>query len=124
MVKLPPDLQRAQDSIALPEVQEMLEKLSHYNLGVFMPHMHDDDTGEFLPLRNGVTQVEDGLKVSFQPEEACVDRPGRSYMPVGWFWQAGGAKAEAKCVANCVAMGTMHTSGHTQEDGEKKEETG
>lgn len=123
-VKLAPALQLAQDSIALPEVQEMLEKLSHYNLGVFMPHMHDDETGGFAPLTAGLTQVEDGLKVSFQPEDACVDEPGRSYVPVGWFWHGRGAKAEAKCVANCVALGSMHTSGHTQEDEKKKEETG
>ncbi len=36
---LPKELQAAQESINLPEVQEMLQKLSQYNLGVYnAPH--------------------------------------------------------------------------------------
>ena len=80
---LPKELQVAQDSIELPEVQEMLRKLSQYNLGIYMPHMHDEQTGAFQPLPPGITQVEDGLKVSFQPEEECADQHDRSYMSVG-----------------------------------------
>jgi hypothetical protein len=38
---LPKELRTAQEAIQLPEVQEMMRKLSVYNLGVFMPHMHE-----------------------------------------------------------------------------------
>ena len=39
---LPQALRTAQEAIHLPEVQEMLRRLSEYKLGIFMPHMHDD----------------------------------------------------------------------------------
>ena len=106
----PPELRTAQNAIALPEVQEMLRKLSHYNLGIYMPHMHDDRTGAFQPLPAGLTQVENGLKVSFEPAEH-VDGPARSYVPVGWFW-LDGTTPMAVCTARCVIQGSMHTSGH------------
>lgn len=63
---LPQALRTAQEAIHLPEVQEMLRRLSEYKLGVFMPHMHDEHTGEFQALPDEVTQLESGLKVSFQ----------------------------------------------------------
>lgn len=107
---LPKELQVAQDSIDLPEVQEMLQKLSQYNLGIFMPHKHDEQTGAFQPLPPGITQVEDGLKVSFRPEKECADQPNLSYMPVGWFRHPG--TVTTKCTARCVYAGTMHTTGH------------
>ena len=47
---LPRALRNAQAAMHLPEVQEMLCRLSEYNLGIFMPHMHDERTGEFQPL--------------------------------------------------------------------------
>jgi hypothetical protein len=83
--RLPQDLQIAQDSIELPEVREMLKRLSQYNLGIYMPHMHDEQTGAFRPLPPGITQVEDGLVVSFRPQEECVDQGETSYIAVGWF---------------------------------------
>jgi hypothetical protein len=72
--KLPEELAIAQHAIQLPEVQEMMRKLSAYHLGVYMPHMHDEKTGVFQLLPEGVTQVEDNLRVSFQ----SVDPPERS----------------------------------------------
>ena len=47
---LPESMRRAQEAINLPEVQDMVRALSEYGLGVFMPHMHNDDTGGFEPL--------------------------------------------------------------------------
>lgn len=107
---LPKELQAAQEAILRPDVQEMLRKLSEHNLGIYMPHMHDEGTGEFQPLPDGVSQLEDGLKVSFHPEEAIVDREDRSYVPIGWVWRDG-ATPRMACTSRCVSQGTMHTSG-------------
>lgn len=111
---LPTELQIAQEAINLPEVQEMLQKLSQYNLGIYMPHMHDEETGAFQPLPLGITQVEDGLKVTFRPEQECLDQPDLSYMPVGWFWHPGTVTAMCRqvCTARCVYMGQLHSSTH------------
>ena len=51
---LPQALRTAQEAIHLPEVQEMLRRLAEYRLGIFMPHMHDEHTGEFrdFPMKS------------------------------------------------------------------------
>ena len=85
---LPHPLRTAQEAVHLPEVQEMLRKLSEYKLGIFMPHMHDEQTGEFQTLPDEVMQVESGLVVSFQPTEEITIQTDR-FLPVGWFWRAG-----------------------------------
>ena len=74
---LPQALRTAQEAIHLPEVQEMLRRLSEYKLGIFMPHMHDEHTGEFQPLPDDVMQVESGVEVSFQPTDEIANQPGR-----------------------------------------------
>jgi hypothetical protein len=93
---LPQALRTAQEAIYLPEVQEMLRRLSEYKLGIFMPHVHDEQTGEFQPLPDEVTQVESGLEVSFQPAEEIVNQADR-FFPVGWFWRAGASTTSAVC---------------------------
>ena len=93
---LPPALRAAQEAIHLPEVQEMLRRLSAYRLGIFMPHMHDEQTGEFQTLPDDVTQVESGLEVSFQPAEEIAKQTDR-FLPVGWFWRAGASTPLAVC---------------------------
>ena len=93
---LPPVLRTAQEAIHLPEVQEMLRRLSEYKLGIFMPHMHDERTGEFQSLPDEVTQVESGLEVSFLPSEDVANQQDR-FLPVGWFWRAGAATPSAVC---------------------------
>ena len=93
---LPQALRTAQKAIRLPEVQEMLRRLSEYKLGIFMPHMHDEQTGEFQPLPDEVTQVESGLEVSFQPTEEIANQAER-FLPVGWFWRAGASTPSAVC---------------------------
>ena len=93
---LPQALRTAQEAIHLPEVQEMLRRLSEYKLGIFMPHMHDEQTGEFQPLPDEVTQVESGLEVSFQPAEEIASQADR-FLPVGWFWRAGAPTPSAVC---------------------------
>ena len=93
---LPQALKTAQAAIHLPEVQEMLRRLSEYQLGIFMPHMHDEQTGEFQSLPDEVMQVESGLAVSFQPSEEIANQTDR-FLPVGWLWRAGAATPSAVC---------------------------
>ena len=95
-VGLPQALRTAQEAIHLPEVQEMLRRLSEYRLGIFMPHMHNEQTGEFQPLPDEVMQVESGLEVSFQPTEEIANQADR-FLPVGWFWRAGASAPSAVC---------------------------
>ena len=93
-LSLPQSLSTAQEAIRLPEVQDMLRRLSEYKLGIFMPHMHDEITGEFQPLPDQLMQVESGLETSFQPTEETAT--GR-FLPVGWFWRAGASTTSAVC---------------------------
>ena len=93
---LPQALRTAQAAIHLPEVQEMLRRLAEYKLGIFMPHMHDEQTGEFQPLANDVTQVESGLVVSFQPTKEIAIQ-GDRFLPVGWLWRGGASAPAAVC---------------------------
>ena len=93
---LPPALKTAQEAIHFPEVQEMLRRLSEYKLGIFMPHKHDEHTGEFQPLPAEVMQVESGLKVSFLPMEEMANQTDR-FLPVGWYWRAGASTPVAAC---------------------------
>lgn len=93
---LPQGLRTAQAAIHLPEVQEMLRRLSKYKLGIFMPHMHDEQTGEFQLLPDEVMQVESGLDVSFKPTEEIASQT-IDFLPVGWFWRAGALTPVAVC---------------------------
>ena len=93
---LPKSLRSAQDAILLPEVQNMLRKLSEYQLGIFMPHMHDGRSDALRPLPDALTQVESGLEVSFQSAEE-IARQTDQFLPVGWFWRAGAATPSAVC---------------------------
>jgi hypothetical protein len=96
--ELPEQLAIARNAIQLPEVQEMMRKLSAYNLGVYMPHMHDEKTGAFQLLPEGVIQVEDDLKVSFQSMD-----PDSSFVPVAWVWNDGPTPG-ATCKAICMTV--------------------
>lgn len=93
---LPPCLLSAQEAIHLPEVQEMLHRLAAYRLGIYMPHMHDAQSGTFLPLADEATQVESGLEVSFQPSAVIAKETDR-YVSVGWVWRDGAPATAAVC---------------------------
>ena len=95
-IDLPPTLRHAQEAIHFPEVQEMLRRLSEYQLGIFMPHMHDEKTGEFKVLPDEVTQVESGLEVTFKRTEE-ITRHADCFLPVGWVWRAGAASPASVC---------------------------
>ena len=93
---LPPALKTAQAAMQLPEVQDMLRRLSAFRLGIFMPHQHDDSTGEFQPLPDEVMQVESGRAVSFERLDEIARRT-ESYLPVGWLWRAGASTVATVC---------------------------
>ena len=95
-IDLPPTLRRAQEVMNFFEVQEMLRRLSEYNLGIFMPHMHDEKTGEFKVLPDEVMQVESGLEVTFKRTDEVAGQADR-FMPVGWVWRAGAASPASAC---------------------------
>ena len=93
---LPSALRTAQDAIHFPEVQQMLRRLSEYRLGICMPHMHDETSGEFQPLPDQLMQVESGLEVSFRPSQEISNQTDR-FLPVAWCWRAGAATPVAAC---------------------------
>jgi len=93
---LPPALSAAQAAIKLPEVQDMLRRLSAHHLGICMPHMHDEQTGDFQSLPEALTQVESGLRVSFEPTQVIEGQSDR-FLPVGWYWRAGAPTVLAAC---------------------------
>ena len=95
-IDLPHTLKRAQEAIHFPEVQEMLRRLSVYQLGIFMPHMHDAKTGEFKVLADDVTQVESGLEVTFKRTQEIASQAD-GFLPVGWVWRAGAATPASVC---------------------------
>jgi len=78
------------------EVQEMLRRLSAHGLGICMPHMHDEKTGDFLPLPDQLMQVEAGMAVSFQPTAEITEQAGR-FLPVAWVWRDGMSMPSAAC---------------------------
>lgn len=94
--RMPQTLIRAQAAIRLPEVQAMLQRLSEFELGIFMPHQHDRLTGEFQQLPYDVVQVESGCEVSFESAEE-IARRGNRYLPVAWRWQAGAPTPASAC---------------------------
>ena len=94
--EMPPALRRAQAAIHLPEVQAMLRRLSEYDLGIFMPHQHEEKTGDFQPLHDDLMQVESGCKVSFQRKEQIESQADR-YLAVAWRWQAGAIAPASAC---------------------------
>jgi len=93
---LPQSLKTAQEAIHLPAVQQMLRQLSKHKLGIFMPHMHGQQTGEFQSLPDDVIQVESGLEVSFRSADEIANQTDR-FLPVGWCWREGASTPVAVC---------------------------
>ena len=92
---LPPVLTSAQETLNR-EVQTMLNKLSEFQIGIFMPHTHDEKTGAFQLLGDDVVQVESGLEVSFKTANEITSQRD-SFLPVGWLWRAGQSAPVAVC---------------------------
>ena len=93
---LPPALKTAQAAMQSAEVQEMLRRLSTHGLGICMPHMHDENTGEFQPLPDLLMQVEAGLEVRFRATAEIETQAGH-FLPVAWVWRDGMSMPSAVC---------------------------
>ena len=93
--ELPPVLTSAQEALN-HEVQTMLNRLSEFQIGIFMPHTHDEKTGAFQLLGDDVVQVESGLEVSFKTANEITSQRD-SFLPVGWLWRAGQSAPVAVC---------------------------
>ena len=93
---MPPALRRAHAAILLPEVQAILQRLADFDLGIFMPHRHDERTGDFQPLPDNVMQVESGCKVTFKSAQEVGDQANR-FLPVAWRWRSGASVAASVC---------------------------
>ena len=93
---LPPALISAQEALNLPKVQAMLKRLSKFQLGIFMPHTHDETIGAFQMRGNDVVQVQSGLQVSSKAaKEIATQRD--SCVPAGWFWRGDPSAPVAVC---------------------------
>lgn len=104
---LPLPLRKAQQAIELPEVQEIIKKLAKYNLGVYMPHRHNEENGGFEVLPCDQVQIENDLKVTFSSRE---ESNNMNSLPVGWTWQKNGIMGSAACSMKC-ALETSPTTG-------------
>jgi len=96
-----PMVENARCAIQEPEVKEMLQKLSKYGLGIFMPHMHPEEGG-FLPLPKDTVQLEGDLKVSFV---SSADPLLEEAVPVGWIWDENHAIAAVSCYCGGASHG-------------------
>ena len=88
-----PDILNAISSVDLPEVQEMMRRLSQFGLGIMVPHYHTDEEN-FAPLPNGMVQFENDLQVSFKNRSEI----GEHVIPVGWRWKQESVEAIMICV--------------------------
>ena len=87
-----PDILNAISSVDLPEVQEMMERLSQFGLGIMVPHCHTDVL-DFAPLPNGMVQIENNLQISFKNRNDI----GKHVIPVGWRWNGESSEAIMRC---------------------------
>ena len=99
--RLPDALKKAQNAIQNPEIQDAMKLLAKYNLGVFMPHKHNEENGDFEILPQNIVQCEDDLQVSFLSRN---DAEKLNTIPVGWMWQGEGVSASAVCVSMCSVV--------------------
>ncbi len=87
LASMPDALRTVQAAIQLTEVQAMLHRLTDHNPGICMPHMHDEQTGDFQRLPDAMMQEESGLEMSFQSTQDVADKTYR-FLPVAWIWRA------------------------------------
>jgi hypothetical protein len=77
------------------EVKEAARILAKYDLGICLPHIHDQSSGTILPLPAGIVACERDLRVSFESVE-CLSE---TMLPVAWRWTANGLEPCASCCA-------------------------
>jgi hypothetical protein len=108
---LHPMIEKAQDAVHSPEVIDMIRRLGDYGLGVFMPHLHNEDG--FAPLPPNIVQLESDLKVEF------IDRLSpkvQGASPVGWVWDGEKSVVTTACMCTGVSHDPDHWTGRTVAD--------
>lgn len=89
-----PQIMAAVESVKLPEVKRLIEELAQFDLGVTVPHMHQEDSPfEFDPLPSGMVQKEDEQVVSFVPSAEATDHD----LPVSWRWNGEEVEVVSLC---------------------------
>lgn len=89
--ELPDSMRTAQRAVQTDEVQEIIERLAKYNLGVCMPHMHPAGGG-FAELPGDVISLEQ--KSSFIP---LAEADPVNTLAVAWHWKDGAVTTAASC---------------------------
>jgi hypothetical protein len=87
-------IRSAREALSTREIEEVSRVLAKYNLGICVPHMHDEDTGEIVTLPPGIISCERNLKVSFE-DSATVK--AHSTEPVAWRWNGCTLEVCASC---------------------------
>src|ERR1044071_8928241 len=86
-------IKAAQEAVELEEVQQAARVLAKYNLGICVPHIHDQRTGALSPLPTDLVACERDLKISF----AHVSETANTAIAVAWRWN----RSELEVCANC-----------------------
>ena len=109
-MKIHPEIQRALDSVELPEVREIIKRLAQYNLGICIPHMHLPEV-DFGILPSDMVQVEEDCHVRWVPRSQVDAMP--ESVPVAWRWVDDGITSAAKCIQTCTPNSQRgHQRGH------------
>jgi len=108
---LHPMIDKAQDAVKHPEVMQMIQKLSEYGLGVFMPHVHTEKG--FEPMPKEIVQLESDLMVEFLSR---YDPKVQGATPVGWIWDEDRAMVTTACMCTGVNHDPDHWTGRTVAD--------
>ena len=97
-MRVAPEVKTALAAIDLPEVQEIIKRLSHFNLAVCVPHMHTHDI-DFAALPNDYVQVEEDCRVRWTSLDQLENL--ETSIPVAWRWVDDGINASSRCMAIC-----------------------
>jgi hypothetical protein len=92
---LHPMFRASQEAINNEEVRKAAQVLAKHNLGVCIPHMHDEETREISPLPSGIVACERDLKVSFEEVTDTVQ-----LTPVAWRWNG----TDLEVCSSCCGM--------------------
>jgi hypothetical protein len=77
----------------MPEVQQAAKVLAKHNFAICIPHMHNKETGQVLPLPPGLVACERDFQVSFEPATDTTN----IMVPVAWRWVHMGLEVCAGC---------------------------
>jgi hypothetical protein len=86
-------IRETQRALESEEVQQAARVLAKHNLGICIPHIHDQETGALLPLPPGIVACERDLKVSFE----SVTDIEETLTPVAWRWNTTAIEVCASC---------------------------